>query len=129
MNFGFDFDKLIVIGIIAVIIVGPERLPGLAESLAKFVRRAGEYLKGAKERVAEEMGPEFNDTDWRKLDPRQYDPRRIIRDALLEPASVAPIPVATRTATGAPTAPSLTERSSEPRLLAGDLPPYDSEAT
>jgi sec-independent protein translocase protein TatB len=37
---------------------------------------------GAKERLREEMGPDFDDVDWKKLDPRQYDPRRIIRQAL-----------------------------------------------
>ena len=30
------------------------------------------------------MGPEFDEVDWKKLDPRQYDPRRIIREALLD---------------------------------------------
>jgi sec-independent protein translocase protein TatB len=28
------------------------------------------------------LGPEFDEVDWKKLDPRQYDPRRIVRDAL-----------------------------------------------
>ena len=32
---------------------------------------------------ASEMGPEFDDVDWRQYDPRQYDPRRIVREALL----------------------------------------------
>jgi sec-independent protein translocase protein TatB len=34
--------------------------------------------------MREEMGPDFDDIDWKKLDPRQYDPRRIIREALIE---------------------------------------------
>ena len=34
------------------------------------------------------MGPDFDDVDWRTLDPRQYDPRRIIREALLDDAPV-----------------------------------------
>ena len=42
-------------------------------------------LDDAKDRVREELGPDFDEEEWRKLDPRQYDPRRIIRDALLEP--------------------------------------------
>ena len=37
---------------------------------------------GAKDRMRDEMGPDFDDVDWKKLDPRQYDPRRIIREAL-----------------------------------------------
>ncbi len=45
---------------------------------------------GAKNRMREELGPDFDDMDWKKLDPRQYDPRRIIREALQEgPATEA----------------------------------------
>ena len=40
--------------------------------------------QGASEQVRSELGPEFDDVDWRKLDPRQYDPRRIVREALAD---------------------------------------------
>lgn len=39
---------------------------------------------GAKDRMKEELGDDFDEIEWKKLDPRQYDPRRIIREALLE---------------------------------------------
>ncbi|WP_208321973.1 hypothetical protein [Paramicrobacterium chengjingii] len=45
---------------------------------------AAGLFQWAKERVREEIGPELDGTDWRRLDPRRYDPRRIIREALLE---------------------------------------------
>jgi sec-independent protein translocase protein TatB len=38
--------------------------------------------QGASQQMREELGPEFDEIDWRKLDPRQYDPRRIVREAL-----------------------------------------------
>ena len=38
--------------------------------------------QGATDQVRQELGPEFDDVDWRKFDPRQYDPRRIVREAL-----------------------------------------------
>jgi len=77
-------------------VVGPEKLPALAQSFARFIARARSWVDGAKARVKEEMGDEFDDVEWRKLDPRQYDPRRIIREALLEDA--------TPPASGSPTA-------------------------
>jgi hypothetical protein len=45
--------------------------------------------------MKDEMGPDFDDVDWKKLDPRQYDPRRIIREALIddEPTTPAVRPV------------------------------------
>jgi sec-independent protein translocase protein TatB len=90
VSFGLTFEKLLIIGIIAVIVLGPERLPYYASQLAKLVRSLRDLANGAKERMREEMGPDFDEVDWKKLDPRQYDPRRIIREALLddEPAPV-----------------------------------------
>ncbi|MFB2581639.1 Sec-independent protein translocase TatB [Herbiconiux sp. P15] len=82
--FGLTFEKLLLIGVIAVFVLGPERLPGYAAKLAQLVRTLRDMANGAKERMRDEMGPEFDDVDWKKLDPRQYDPRRIIREALLD---------------------------------------------
>jgi sec-independent protein translocase protein TatB len=87
--FGLTFEKLLLIGVIAVFVIGPQRLPEYSTRLAAFVRRLRGMADGAKERMREEMGPEFDEVDWKKLDPRQYDPRRIIRDALLEDPDAA----------------------------------------
>ena len=81
---GLTFDKILVIMVIALFVLGPERLPVYAKKLGDLVRNIRRMADGAKDRLRDEMGPEFDEVDWRKLDPRQYDPRRIIRDALLE---------------------------------------------
>ncbi len=88
--FGLTFEKLLLIGIIAVFVLGPERLPGYAAKLAQFIRSARDMANGAKARMKDEMGDDFDDVDWKKLDPRQYDPRRIIREALLDDTPVTP---------------------------------------
>ena len=90
VSFGLSFEKLFIIAIIAVILLGPERLPYYASQLAKLVRGMRDLANGAKERMREEMGPDFDEVDWKKLDPRQYDPRRIIREALIDDE---PVPV------------------------------------
>ncbi len=92
MSFGLTFDKLLIIGIIAVFLLGPERLPYYASQLARLVKSLRGMADGAKERMREEMGPDFDDIDWKKLDPRQYDPRRIIREALLDDEPEEPAP-------------------------------------
>ncbi len=92
MVFGLTIEKLILIGVIAALIVGPERLPAAAESLRRALIRARGFAKTAQEQMRDELGAEVTDLDWQRLDPRQYDPRRIIREALLadpEPA-IAP---------------------------------------
>jgi sec-independent protein translocase protein TatB len=142
MQLGISFEKILLIGLIAVLIVGPDKLPRYAESFAKLVRRAGEMLRDTKSRVREEMGPEIDDVDWRKLDPRQYDPRRIIRDALFDDAAPSAATGAAATGVAAAAAASSAARR-EPAPEQGplrrplvheefsrtSLPPFDAEAT
>lgn len=81
---GLTFDKLLIILVIALVVLGPERLPVYAQKLGELVKGLKRMADGAKDRVKEEMGDEYDEVDWKQLDPRQYDPRRIIRDALVE---------------------------------------------
>lgn len=139
MDFGLTFEKLLLIGVIAAVIIGPERLPKAAEAFAGFVRKAGEYLRDTKSRMRDEIGPEIDDVDWRKLDPRQYDPRRIIRDALMEdtPTTVSSAAGSAAAAGGAATAASAAapvldpprSPSVRPAFTADTPPPFDLEAT
>lgn len=135
MDFGLTFEKLLLIGVIAAIIIGPERLPKAAESFARFVRRAGEYVRDTRSRMRDELGPEIDDVDWRKLDPRQYDPRRIIRDALMEDGPSTVPATATATATAATAAavptdgPAQRPARSRPEFTRDSPPPFDLEAT
>lgn len=82
--FGLTFEKIILIGVVAVFLLGPERLPQYAAKLARLVRQLRTLADGAKVRMRDELGPDVDEIDWKRLDPRQYDPRRIIRTALLE---------------------------------------------
>jgi len=123
MFFGITIEKLLLIGVIAALLIGPERLPRYAEALARFTKRAKETLQGAKTRMRDEMGPDFDDVDWRKLDPRQYDPRRIIREALLDDT-----PTATMRAAGAAALASK-PNTTVPMFAPGEVPPFDDEAT
>jgi sec-independent protein translocase protein TatB len=93
---GLSIDKIVVLLVVAVFVVGPERMPKYAAQLARLVRSLRSMAEGAKDRLRDEMGPDFDDVDWKKLDPRQYDPRRIIRSALLDdsPGEAVSMPVA-----------------------------------
>jgi sec-independent protein translocase protein TatB len=95
VSFGLSFDKVVLIAIVAVFLIGPDRLPAYAAQLARIVRGVMKLADGAKDRLREEMGPEYDEVDWKRLDPRQYDPRRIIRDALLD-GDDSPPPASTR---------------------------------
>jgi sec-independent protein translocase protein TatB len=80
--FGVNASEFIVLLAVAALVLGPERLPQYTQQLTRLVRELRRMAQGASEQVRAELGPEFDEVDWRKLDPRQYDPRRIVREAL-----------------------------------------------
>ena len=88
--FGINGGEFIILLVIAVLVIGPERLPGYAEQLAGIVRKTKTFMADTKVKVSEELGPEIGEVDWAQLDPRRYDPRRIVRDALLEDTILDP---------------------------------------
>nr|WP_241843214.1 twin-arginine translocase TatA/TatE family subunit [Agromyces albus] len=131
MVFGLTFEKLLIIGVIAVFLLGPERLPHYAAQLGRLVRSLRDMATGAKDRMREEMGPDFDDVDWKKLDPRQYDPRRIIREALVDAdpfADEPEKPVVARAAVNENSA-YLQRKRKRDALGADEQAPFDSEAT
>src|SRR4051794_7140973 len=96
--------ELMVLAVIGLIVLGPDRLPGLARDAARMLRTLREMATGARQQLREELGPEFADVDLRSLNPRtavqravfgddvpdlrKYDPRRlnpgaVVRDAIL----------------------------------------------
>lgn len=126
-------EELLLLIVLAFIILGPKRLPYYAAKLGQAVRSLRTLAEGAKTQIKDELGPGFEDVDWRQLDPRQYDPRRIVREAL------APEPAPVRTSRGpapaheAPEAPGPAAAAPAPwtaRTFDPSLPtPFDVEAT
>jgi sec-independent protein translocase protein TatB len=82
--FDINGGEFLILIVVALVILGPERLPQYAQQLARLVREARTFAGKAREQVRAEMGEEFDDVDWKALDPRRYDPRRIVREALLD---------------------------------------------
>lgn len=139
--FGINGAEFFILAIIAVMVIGPERLPEYASQLARLVKELRRMATGAREQLREEVGPEFDDVDWRKLDPRQYDPRRIIKEALLDDIEDAIKPVSEdgpAARAGQDSADSLSETEPQipaepvravPRLAPGEKAPFDRDAT
>ncbi|PQZ99262.1 Sec-independent protein translocase TatB [Arthrobacter sp. MYb224] len=126
---GINGGEFIILAILAVVILGPEKLPEYAKKLANLVKELRRMANGAKEQLREEVGDEVADMDWRKLDPRQYDPRRIIKEALVDEfdeavnaAKAPPHPAQAPVRTAVETA-------KQKPLAADELAPFDTEAT
>ena len=126
---GLSFEKLLLVGVIAVFLLGPDKLPSYAAKLGRLVRTLRDYADGAKVRMKEEMGPEFDEVDWKKLDPRQYDPRRIIREALLDDSPAAVAPVIKPVSRPAPAYLSRQKDAVPSQPIDATATPYDSEST
>jgi sec-independent protein translocase protein TatB len=82
----FDINgwEFVILVVAALLVIGPDRMPEYSAKLAKLVRQVRGMADTAKVQLREQMGPDFDDVDWKSYDPRQYDPRRIVREALLD---------------------------------------------
>lgn len=61
--FDISLAELIVVGIVALVVIGPERLPAVARTVGYFLGRARRYVEQVKRDLNEEMELE----DLRKL--------------------------------------------------------------
>lgn len=121
------WGEMLVLVVVGLVILGPERLPGAIRWTATTLRQTRDYLSGMTSQLREEMGPEFNDlreplSELQKL--RGMTPRAALTKHLLDgddslftgrldPPPAAPSP-ATPAVAGA----------------SGDDPaPFDSDAT
>jgi sec-independent protein translocase protein TatB len=72
--------ELMVLAIVGLIVLGPERLPGLARDAARLVRSLREMATGARQQLRDELGPEFADVDLSSLNPRTAVQRALLGD-------------------------------------------------
>jgi sec-independent protein translocase protein TatB len=70
--------EFLVLAVVGLIVLGPDRLPGLARDAARLVRTLREIANGARTQLKEELGPEFAELDLRSLNPKT-----MIQNALL----------------------------------------------
>lgn len=72
--------ELMVLAIVGLIVLGPDRLPGLARDAGRMLRTLREMATGARTQLRDELGPEFADVDLRNLNPRTALQRAILGD-------------------------------------------------
>ena len=72
--------ELMVLAVVGLVVLGPDRLPGLARDAARMIRTLRELATGAREQLRDELGPEFADVDLRNLNPRTAIQRAVFGD-------------------------------------------------
>jgi len=53
--FDFGFTEMLLIGIVALVVIGPERLPGVARTTGKYVGRLKRFMTTVKADVEQEL--------------------------------------------------------------------------
>jgi sec-independent protein translocase protein TatB len=56
--FDFSFPELIVVLVVALVVIGPERLPKVARTLGHLYGRAQRYVNGVKADISRDMAVE-----------------------------------------------------------------------
>ena len=76
--FGVDFSELMVILVVALIVIGPERLPKVARTLGLLWGRAQRYVNGVKADIARDMAID----EFRQLTERVQQEARSAEQAV-----------------------------------------------
>jgi sec-independent protein translocase protein TatB len=109
--FGVGLQELALIAFIAVLFIGPERMPELARQAAAILRKARDFANSARDELRDELGPDYADLELRDLDPRTIVRKHII-EAMEDAESDAQA-----------------KRKGQRPLRKGEVPPFDLEST
>jgi sec-independent protein translocase protein TatB len=120
--------ELVVLALVGIIVLGPDRIPGVARDAARMIRQLRDTATGARSQLKNELGPEFADVGLDSLrELRSLNPRTAIQRALLgdddEVADVVPRDDAPADAPAAARPPA------QQPLGRGDKAPFDEDAT
>jgi sec-independent protein translocase protein TatB len=81
--FGIGLPELAVIAFFGVVLLGPDKLPGLAKQLAHGIRAAKRMGDSVRDDLRSSLGDDYADLELRDLNPRELV-RRQVREALAE---------------------------------------------
>jgi sec-independent protein translocase protein TatB len=82
-----SWEHILVLVVVGLVILGPERLPGAIRWTSNALRQARDYLSGVTNQLREDLGPEFDDlrgpiSELQKL--RGMSPRAALTKHLLD---------------------------------------------
>ena len=133
------WGEMMVLLVAALVVLGPERLPGAITWTTRSLRQVRDYASGASQQLKDELGTDFDDlrkplADLNQL--RGMTPRAVITKHLLDgddsiftgkfdekPQS------GTQSSTPQSGTPNMTKSTGSAPLPTGDRPPIDPDAT
>jgi sec-independent protein translocase protein TatB len=141
--FNIGWPEMVILVVAALVVLGPERLPGAIRWTAQSLRQVREYASGATSQLRNELGSEFDDLRKpfeelnelrRPLDElRGMTPRGVVTKHLLggdDSLFSGNFGKPTSMSTDGPASPSVPELPDPPKPLAhNEKPPIDFDAT
>ena len=127
-----SWEHILVLVVVGLVILGPERLPGAIRWTSNALRQARDYLSGVTTQLREDLGPEFDDlraplSELQRL--RGMSPRAALTKHLLDGDDSFLTGNFDRPVNGAPPAPvePVVEPAAERNPPGGT--PFDTDAT
>jgi sec-independent protein translocase protein TatB len=109
-----SMTKLVVLGIVAMVVFGPDKLPQLARDAGRMLRQFREIANQARADLKSELGDTVGDFDFADLNPKTFVRKHLLDD---------PVPDAGVT-------PAAAQPSAVPAPPAPHAPvPFDADAT
>jgi sec-independent protein translocase protein TatB len=140
-----SWEHILVLVVVGLVILGPERLPGAIRWTSNALRQARDYLSGVTSQLREDLGPEFDDlrgplSELQRL--RGMTPRAALTKHLLDGDDSFLTGNFDRPVNGAPARPSAPAEPSQPTAGSNGGPtkfaaephapghtPFDTDAT
>ncbi len=121
--------ELAVLALVGVIVLGPERLPGIVRDATRLLRQLRDMATGARTQLKNELGPEFADVGLDSLrELRSLNPRTAISRALLGDDDDVSLAQSNGNSAVANEPPAPLPPSQQP-LGRGEKAPFDEDAT
>lgn len=78
----FDINgwEFVILAIVALLVLGPDKLPGYAADARRMLRQLRRMADDARDEVTRELGPEFKDISLSDLNPRTFVARHLFDD-------------------------------------------------
>jgi sec-independent protein translocase protein TatB len=78
--FDFSFAEMLIVGIVALIVIGPERLPSVARKVGTYVARLRRFVSS----VRSDVEREFRTDELQRMLKQQQDELQSLKDVVNE---------------------------------------------
>lgn len=117
------WGELLMLGLLGLLIFGPDQLPKIAADVGRMIRTLRNFAKDASADLRSELGPEFDGVDLASLHPRKFIEKHVLGEADIdEDVDLPPKPRTSRMKQEAPAVTTATVEAAAPA-------PYDADAT